>query len=52
MKVTIEIPDTTSLGFLNLAYMDGRGILMLGSFSIDSNDLKSGYVNIIEKVDK
>ena len=50
MKITIELPDTTSLGFLNISYVK-NGTMMLGSFAIDSNDLKNGYLNIAEKAD-
>lgn len=50
MKITIELPDTTSLGFLNISYAK-NGKVMLGSFAIDSNDLKKGYLNIAEKAE-
>jgi hypothetical protein len=52
MKITIELPDKTALGFMNIAYFNSEGTMMLGSFSIDSNDLENGYVNLKEKVDK
>ena len=44
MKVTIDLPDTTALMFLNLAYMK-NGTMMLGSVSVDSKDLQRGYVD-------
>lgn len=50
MKITIELPDTTRSGFLNIVYVKD-GTMMIGSFCIDSDDLKNGYVNIAEKVD-
>lgn len=50
MKITIELPDTTALGFLNISYVKD-GVMMLGSFAIASDDLKNGYLNIKEKAD-
>lgn len=49
MKITIELPDTTALAFMNLAYVNEQNTMMLASVAIDSGDLKSGYVNVAER---
>ena len=51
MKLTIELPDGTALAFLNVAYMNQNHIMMLGSVSIDSSDLKNGHVNVTERLE-
>ena len=49
MKITLELPDTTALGFMNFAYINEQNTMMLASVSIDSSDLKNGYINVVER---
>ena len=41
MKVTIEMPDTTTCAFLNYIYRTDTGMSM-GVKQIDTDDLKNG----------
>lgn len=43
MKITIEMPDTTSCAFLNYIYGTSTGLSM-GVKTIDTDDLESGEV--------
>lgn len=50
MKITLELPDTTALAFINIAHVNKNNIMMLSSVSIDSDDLRNGHVNVKERI--
>lgn len=44
MKVTIELPDTAMCAFVNYVFYDINTGMSMGAKSIDTDDLKRGYV--------
>lgn len=53
MKITIELPDTTKLVFVNHAYVD-NGVLMMAVKQLDGDGIeeaKAEYLSLVEKED-
>lgn len=48
MMIILDLPDTTRCAFLNCVFQGSDG-LMIGSRSIDSDDLKNGAEVKIEE---
>lgn len=42
MKITLDIPDTTRLMFVNYAFIEDSGSILMGCKQIDTEMLKDG----------